>query len=147
MTIELGISLAAIVFGITGLSFGSACLKRYRNCSVLFEVQADQLEELEKALTETRETLQATNSKLTDNVRRLAWLETRVRQPKQTEPETLVDVINSNSQPVLQTTNITERRHRVLSLAARGQDPELIAATLGMMRGEVELIVNLHKTA
>ncbi len=146
MTIELGISLAAIALGIAGLSFGLICFKRYRNCLILFEAQSNQLENLERTLAESKEMLQITNSKLADNARRLAWLETRVRQPKTIEPETLHEIIHSNSQPVLQTTNITERHHRVLSLAARGQDVELIAATLGIMRGEVEQIVNLNKT-
>lgn len=39
---------------------------------------------------------------------------------------------------------ITERRHRVLSLARRGKDPRMIADTLGIPHGEVELMLNLH---
>lgn len=147
MTIELGISVAAIFFGIIGFAFGSICLKRYRNCVALFELQGGQLEDVEKVLAESQQRFEANSAKIADNTRRIAWLETRVRQPKTNEPETLSDIIHSNSQPVLQTTNITERRHRVLSLAARGQDVEMIAATLGMLEVEVELILNLHKVA
>lgn len=40
--------------------------------------------------------------------------------------------------------DMTEKRHRVLSLAKYGQDVDTIANTLGMPHGEVELIVNLN---
>jgi hypothetical protein len=38
---------------------------------------------------------------------------------------------------------ITERRHRVRVLARRGKNAEAIATTLGMPRGEVQLIMGL----
>lgn len=73
--------------------------------------------------------------------RRLVWLDTRIRQPKLAAEE----VINDSSEaPKL---NITERRHRVVTLASRGQSPEAIANTIGMMPGEVELILNLDQAA
>ena len=145
MTIELGISLTAMLFGLSGLIFGLTCLARYRNCSIMFEIQGKQLEEIEDRLAEYKQLFEVGAQKNADNTRRIAWLETRVRQPKKAEPETLAEIIEANSQPVLQTTNITERRHRVLSLAGRGQDVEMIAATLGMLRGEVELILSLNQ--
>lgn len=40
--------------------------------------------------------------------------------------------------------SMTEKRHRVLSLAKYGQDVDTIANTLGLPHGEVELIVNLN---
>lgn len=40
--------------------------------------------------------------------------------------------------------SMTEKRHRVLSLARYGQDVDTIANTLGLPHGEVELIVNLN---
>lgn len=43
--------------------------------------------------------------------------------------------------------NMTEKRHRVLSLAKYGQDVDTIANTLGIPHGEVELIVNLNSAA
>ena len=51
--------------------------------------------------------------------------------------------------PSLQKTksNMTEKRHRVLSLAKYGQDVDTIANTLGLPHGEVELIVNLNSVA
>lgn len=43
--------------------------------------------------------------------------------------------------------DMTEKRHRVLSLAKYGQDVDTIANTLGLPHGEVELIVNLNSVA
>lgn len=42
---------------------------------------------------------------------------------------------------------MTEKRHRVLSLAKYGQDVDTIADTLGIPHGEVELIVRLNSAA
>ncbi len=145
MTIELGISLTAMLLGLSGLVFGLTCLARYRNCSILFEIQGRQLEDAENALSEYKQLFESAAQKTADNTRRIAWLETRVRQPKKAEsdiaPE-ISDVISPNSAPV---PNITERRHRVLSLSSRGQNAESISATLGMLKGEVELILSLNQ--
>ena len=74
--------------------------------------------------------------------RRIAWLETRVRSGRNEPPAVDEVVTGANSKP-----NITERRHRVLSLARRGQDAQTIAQTLGIPHGEVELMINLLKAA
>jgi hypothetical protein len=42
---------------------------------------------------------------------------------------------------------MTERRHRVLSLARRGYDVNTIATMLNELPGEVELIIGLSKAA
>ena len=39
--------------------------------------------------------------------------------------------------------SVTERRHRVLTLARRGMDVKAIAQTLGMPHGEVALIIRM----
>jgi hypothetical protein len=77
-----------------------------------------------------------------DNARRIAWLETRVRSTRRdAEP-----VVKVTTAPAAKPT-ITERRHRVLTLARRGQDVTTIARTLGMNDGEVELMINLGRAA
>jgi low affinity Fe/Cu permease len=73
--------------------------------------------------------------------RRIAWLETRARTGRE-QPVAAEMVIGATSKP-----NMTERRHRVRSLARRGQDALTIAQTLGMPYGEVELMINLLKAA
>ncbi|HEY6804703.1 MAG TPA: hypothetical protein VI306_14110 [Pyrinomonadaceae bacterium] len=76
-----------------------------------------------------------------EHVRRIAWLEARVRstQPQPPKPE-----VDTNPKPRV---SITERRHRVVSLARRGQDVDTIAHILGMNHGEVELMLSLSKAA
>ena len=86
--------------------------------------------------------LDTVSRKSGEHGRRVAWLETRVRSSKvekTMEPEM---VSNIAAKPT-----ITERRHRVLLLARRGQDPQTIARTLGMPHGEVELMINLGRAA
>jgi hypothetical protein len=98
---------------------------------------------LEEELTVLKQNLEATLKRGADQARRVAWLESRVRPgapaPRQERDEDLAAV---SAEP-----SITERRHRVLSLARRGLDVNTIAATLGEMPGEVELIIGLMKAA
>ena len=70
--------------------------------------------------------------------RRISSLESR-KQSSALETDESVTV---NTKPT-----ITERRHRVLSLARRGQNAQTIAQTLGMPHGEVELMINLVRAA
>jgi hypothetical protein len=74
-----------------------------------------------------------------EHARRIAWLESRARYA---QPDVKVA-----EKSVQQKTTITERRHRVMSLARRGQDINTIARTLGMNHGEVELMINLGRAA
>ena len=76
---------------------------------------------------------------------RLDWLESRARSEelhrnarRQEEEEIPTDPARLS---------ITERRHRVLTLAKRGLEAEQIAATLGVPHGEVELIISLNAAA
>ena len=75
-----------------------------------------------------------------EHVRRIAWLEARARSTQPTPKLT----VETPTQPRV---TITERRHRVMSLARRGQDINTIAHILGMNHGEVELMINLGKAA
>ena len=77
-----------------------------------------------------------------EHVRRIAWLEARARS---TQPHTPKPQVEATPKP--QRISITERRHRVMSLARRGQDIDTIAQLLGMNHGEVELMLNLSKAA
>jgi len=85
--------------------------------------------------------------RVTDQARRVAWLESRVRSratnanTEEKPEEASVDAVTA-AKPT-----ITERRHRVLTLARRGQDSKQIAEILGVPHGEVELIIGLSKAA
>lgn len=147
MNLELQISVASALIASMSFAFAFYCWKKLRNHRELLEFNAGQTEELEKALANSRELLETNRQKFTEQARRVAWLEMRVRQPKlaknEVAEETETVLIEEKTNP--NKANITERRHRVLTLAARGQSPATIAATLGMMPGEVELIINLNR--
>ena len=83
--------------------------------------------------------LDVASQKAGEHARRIAWLESRIRNTQPVKP--LVEA------PAPQKITITERRHRVMSLAHRGQDVQTIASTLGMNHGEVELMINLGRAA
>jgi hypothetical protein len=134
---------AAIAFGILNLGFSLICYRKQRGQRDLLEFAAKQIEDLEYALTKNKEIIDANGQRATDQARRIAWLEARVRQPKPVAEEIVANSVAAEPQK----TNITERRHRVMALASRGQDAATIAGTLGIMPGEVELIVNLSKAA
>ena len=89
-----------------------------------------------------KDQLESATTQAADQARRLAWLESRVRPntvlQEQESKKTLVPAGNLT---------VTERRHRVLSLARRGMSVNTIAAMLGEMPGEIELIINLSRAA
>jgi hypothetical protein len=103
----------------------------------------EQLLNLERQIDGLNRDLDTATERATHQARRIAWLESRVRPGKQFEelrnPESSIE---AKGRPP-----ITERRHRVLTLAQRGQAAEAIAATLNMAQGEVELIIGLSKAA
>jgi DNA-binding NarL/FixJ family response regulator len=98
--------------------------------------------DFETSLAEFSRDLDTLSRKTGEQARRIAWLETRARPSRSEQPEVAEMVTGTNPKP-----NITERRHRVLSLARRGQDAHSIAHRLGMPHGEVELMINLLQAA
>lgn len=99
--------------------------------------------DFQNSLAEYSRDLDTLSRKAGEQGRRIAWLETRVRTGRNEQPAASEMVVTgANPKP-----NITERRHRVLSLVRRGQDAHTIAQTLGMPHGEVELMMNLLKAA
>jgi DNA-binding NarL/FixJ family response regulator len=143
MNLEIGVSIAGSIFGILGVSLSYVCYRTFKQHRELLEFLAKQNDELQETLLKNKEKMEAVSKLASDQLRRIAWLETRIRQPKISSEEILKEPTSNNSLKF----NITERRHRVLTLASRGQDSKKIAATLGMMPGEVELIINLNRAA
>lgn len=120
------------------------CFLHVRQLTKKLVDYSTQVAELQDSLESNQEQFEAVLQKNADAMRRIAWLETRVRQPAKAvekpaelEPERTV---GGTFRP-----EIAERRRRVLTLAERGQRAETIAATLGMLSGEVELILNLSR--
>jgi DNA-binding NarL/FixJ family response regulator len=141
MNLETQISIAAIFFGVLSFIFAAFTYKKMRNQRELLEFVGKQSEDMEELLVKNKELLDTNAQRVAEQSRRIAWLETRVRQPKQASEE-IIEEHASNEPPKL---NITERRHRVISLSSRGRNVEMIASTLGMLPGEVELIINLNQ--
>lgn len=147
MNLELQISAASALVALVSFAFAFFCWKKLNNHRELLEFNAKQTEELEKSLANSKELLEMSRQKANEQARRVAWLETRIRQPKLAKKDVIeeqeVEIIEEKT--AVNKANITERRHRVLTLASRGQSPDVIASTLGMMPGEVELIINLNR--
>ena len=141
MTLEIQIMIAAGGVAVFCLLVTLVCLVRLRKTRRQVAYDTERIDELENTLKRTREVIETNSQHSAELSRRIVWLETRIRQPK-LDPEEVVD--DSAEPPKL---NITERRHRVVTLAARGQSPEAIATTIGMLPGEVELILNLDKAS
>ena len=142
MNLEIEFSITAIFLGALSLVFAAFIYKKTRNQRGLIEFIGKQVEDMQEILAKNKELLETNAARVAEQSRRLAWLETRIRQPKPAVEETIVEHI-SDEPPKL---NMTERRHRVITLASRGQNIEKIAATLGMLPGEVELIINLNQS-
>lgn len=99
--------------------------------------------EAEADLAALQQTSEGLATSAADHARRVAWLESRIRQgksaPRQEEQDALMLPVAEPS--------LTERRHRVLSLARRGYDVNTIASMLNELPGEVELIIGMSKAA
>lgn len=143
MNLDTQISLFAVLFGAVSAIVSLIMFKKMRAQRGLLEFVEKQVDDLEDVLSRNRETLESNAQRVDEQARRIAWLETRVRQPKPAA-EVLVEDAPVSLEP--QKLNIAERRHRVITLAGRGQNTETIAATLGMLPGEVELIISLNQT-
>jgi hypothetical protein len=144
MNIELTVAVAATLISLTGLIAAVISYRQYRVCRGLLEFTERQIDELDHSAGDLHETVEGYKKKTADQSRRIAWLESRLRQPKLNKDEVIDDTALTPKQPLKW--NMTERRHHVLKLASRGQSSEGIAATLGMMPGEVELIINLNRS-
>ena len=145
MTFELAIAITATLCGVFGVMAAWYSRAGYRNCCELLEFTGKQIEELETSLAATQSTRETDERKIKDQARRIAWLETRVRQPKAAKREVFEEIMPAVAPQITAKSSLTERRHRILSLASRGQNAETIAQTLGMMPGEVQLVMNLNR--
>jgi len=143
MNTEIIISITASALGMMSLVFSWYCFSIYRKQRTYIEVSSEQIENLENSLVTNNEILEINKTYMSDQARRIAWLETRIRRPKKKTQDVLsAEVIEQDTK-----LSITEKRHRVLTLASQGLDTESIASTAGIMPGEVELILSLNRQA
>jgi len=129
-------AVLALISFVSSLVLFAKTRRLLRGCATLESRFEEELADLSRDLdTASRQSA--------DWGRKIAWLESRVRGGHQ-EARVTETAATATTNGKL---NITERRHRVLSLARRGQDAQTISRTLGMPHGEVELMINLGHAA
>lgn len=144
---EQGILITAISTGALAFFAACFCIYKQRKNRELLEFAYRQLETLEDLSAANRESIEIAAQRVTDQARRIAWLESRLRQTKPAKMEIVRETNSVEPAAAPKRLSITERRHRILSLARKGQNAETIAETLGMLPGEVELIINLNRAS
>ena len=132
--IVLAVAGAALLFAFVATSYALAARRRTQTAVALadglkegFVAKATELAELTRRHDEL--------------ARRVARLESPRRRTLAEPPPEPAEA------PSEQKLTITERRHRVIALARKGQDAGTIATLLGIPRGEVDLIIGLHRAA
>ncbi|MFM9904749.1 MAG: DUF6115 domain-containing protein [Pyrinomonadaceae bacterium] len=143
MEFEIQILSGGIFLGAGGIVLSIYSMLKQRRMTRVVDEASEQVKVLTDELLRIKESIEQNSQRLSEQKCRVAWLETKIRQPKHN---------NSEVQPhtAIQETpkeTMTERRHRVVALASRGQNADMIAMALGMLRGEVELIMNLNRAA
>jgi DNA-binding NarL/FixJ family response regulator len=136
------IAIIALTSALLAILTCVSCLASNRKRRGELLTTTKQLGRLEHDLFELSRDLDTATERATHQARRIAWLESRVHPGKQLEALHTPEISFDKGRPPM-----TERRHRVLTLARRGQAVEAIAATLNMAQGEVELIIGLSKAA
>jgi DNA-binding NarL/FixJ family response regulator len=97
---------------------------------------------LDERLITAERKLENAAQQVSEQARRIAWLELRVRRGEAAGDAPTEAKPTGEARP-----SITEQRHRVLTLARRGMAAEMIAETLNVPYGEVELIIALSMAA
>lgn len=143
INIEQQIPFIAGGIALLGVLLSLAAQFRLRRQRKLLAAAVTRIDELEEIVDDRGKQLNAQQQKLAEHSRRVAWLEAR----KPAEKKQKNDILDENTLTEAPKLNITERRHRVMALASRGQSAESIASALGMLTGEVELIVSLNQAA
>jgi DNA-binding NarL/FixJ family response regulator len=107
-----------------------------------------QLADLEIKLSRFQQDIDTLSKKDVEQAGKIAWLESRVRSGASAVVTSKEDSFEDNLSAATSTPaklSLTERRHRILSLARRGLDTNAISNMLGTPHGEVELIIGLNR--
>lgn len=140
------ISLIAFAGILLSVLSGLACFALARKLREVMHKQQVLATDMDYRLNEVRQNLNAVAQHTVAQLQQFAQSQPQPSPPPQPKPQPLA------GEPTLagvaaQTTgtrqSVTERRHRVLTLARRGMDVKAIAQTLGMPHGEVALIIRM----
>lgn len=144
--------LAIIAFAgiLLAVLSGLTCVALARKLREVTHKQQVLATDVDYRFNEVRQNLNALAQHTTAQLQRLAQRPSpSIPQPKtQSAPSPSLPTPEMAAATVAaQTANgrpsVTERRHRVLTLARRGMDVKAIAQTLGMPHGEVALIIRM----
>jgi hypothetical protein len=136
-------ALAALAIATLALGCGGLCLALARRARQDAQNLIAVALQLEGAAQDLSRDLDAATERANEQGCRLAWLEAQRRAPAASPVAPAGDRFASPNAKTL----VTERRHRVLSLARRGVDSGSISTTLNLPRGEVELIIGLSRAS
>lgn len=134
-----------VATAVVALSFACA-LWAYRQRGETKRLR-ERAETVERDLQDFNRDLDTMTRRANDQARRIAWLESRVRSGRVLSAVPAAEDAERAEPSTTKRPTITERRHRVLTLSRRGQNPPAIADTLNMTLGEVELIIGMSKVA
>lgn len=130
------ISIVATISSL-GIAIILALKIRLEKKSVL-----SQIDDLEIKLNRFRQDIEVLTKKDVEQAGKIIWLESRVRSSNIAKEENFQD---KDSSVLAGKLSLTERRHRILSLARRGLDTNTISTMLGTPHGEVELVIGLSR--
>ena len=138
------IMVVSATFSVIALASGVVCFLTNRRMRTELNQMAATAVNMETEMIGLSRDLDTITQRLAEHLRRLREIERRgtAGVAAAVEGDLMVDRDSTPKKP-----SITERRHRVLSLARRGLKSEEIAATLNVPHGEVELMINLNSIA
>lgn len=144
----LTIAVCAACLAFIAAMIAVFCFLKLRGASAKigeYELRLDDLEN-QPGSGADKKVLEEVAARAEDALRRVAWLESR--QPRQ--PKSVPEIAFASAEILQEAApvklSMSERRYRIVTLDQRGQSIENIARTLGMLPGEVELILNLSRT-
>lgn len=120
---------------------GLACLALARKLRTAENNHRLLATDMDYRLNELQRHLDAVAQHTTAQLQRITQPLPRAEPPRAPQPAPAV--ATAAAQPTGTRQSVTERRHRVLTLARRGMDVKAIAQTLGMPHGEVGLIIRM----
>ena len=133
------ISLIALAGLLVSLGAGVAVVVLARKLREANNSQQLLATDMDYRLNEIRHNLEVVAQHTSAQLQRIAQ-PIPAAQPRAPEPAVAT---STAAAPTGSRQSVTERRHRVLTLARRGMDIRAIAQTLGMPHGEVTLIIRM----
>lgn len=154
MNLQMEILIVLSAFGLVSFIACAWGLRNLFRLKALAESNNELIFHLEKALSEHETELAASRRLIDRQTRRIDRLENQTSRAAETAAAVAASAGSvpvgkfSGDKPHFSETarmSRVEQKHKILRLAEHGQNPRTIAETLGLMPGEVELIVKLNR--